>query len=159
MVSLALTPIWSAVTKASAQKKYSWIRKTYKLFLCGTALCFLTELCLIPLLQWGVNLWLGANTIAVQPSYALVFVCSGTIFVLHNVNTSIGNGLSYFNVQTRWMSVAAAVFVPLSWLLVQVTGSWIGIVMASGLAILPYEALAPVMTLRWIKKKEREESQ
>jgi len=159
VISLALTPIWSAVTKASAQKKYAWIRKTYKLFLGGTVLCFLAQLCVIPLLQWLVNLWLGEAAIAVKTEYALAFAFSGTIFVLHNVNTSIGNGLSYFKVQTLWMTFAAVVFVPLSWLLVQLTGSWIGIVVANVLAMLPYELLAPVMTMGWLRKKEQEETQ
>ena len=159
VISLALTPIWSAVTKARAQGNYPWIRTVYKLFLAGSGLCFLAELCVIPLLQWVVNLWLGEAAIVISPSYALAFVFSSTVFVVHNVNTSIGNGLSYFKVQMIWMSVAAAVFVPLSWVLVQVTGSWIGIVIANVLAMLPYEVLAPVTTLRWMKKKEREEAE
>ena len=158
VVSLALTPIWSAVTKAKAQRNYPWIRKTYKLFLAGTGLCFLAELCVIPLLQWVVNLWLGEAAIAVRWEYALAFVFSSTVFVLHNVNTSIGNGLSYFKLQMIWMSFAAAVFVPLAWLLVRLTGSWIGIVIANVLAMLPYEVLAPIMTSRWLKRKEQEEA-
>ena len=86
----------------------------------------------------------------------LAFAASGTVFVLHNVNTSIGNGLSYFKVQMIWMTLAAAVFVPLSWVLVQLTGSWIGIVLANILAMLPYEVLAPIKTMGWLRKKQEE---
>ena len=156
VISLALTPIWSAVTRASARGDYNWIRKVYKLFLGGTVLCLLAQLCVIPLLQWVVDLWLGEAAITVRVEYALAFAASGTVFVLHNVNTSIGNGLSYFKVQMIWMTLAAAVFVPLSWVLVQLTGSWIGIVLANILAMLPYEVLAPIKTMGWLRKKQEE---
>ena len=51
VISLALTPIWSAVTKAQIEKNYHWIKKVYALFLGVSGLCFLGELCLIPILQ------------------------------------------------------------------------------------------------------------
>lgn len=150
VVSLALTPIWSAVTKAQIEKNYSWIKKVYILFLGCSSLCFLAEICLIPILQWGMDLWLGKDVIAVQAWYAVVFALSSAIFVLHNVNTSIGNGLSYFKVQMIWMTFAAISFIPLSFLFVKIFNSWIGVVLASVIAMLPYEILAPIYTFRYL---------
>ncbi len=155
IVSLALTPIWSAVTKAQAQNNYKWILKIYKIFLIGTAACFVAELCIIPFLQFGMNLWLGQGVIEVKNMYAVVFVFSSVIFVLHNVNTAIGNGLSYFKIQMIWMTVAAVVFVPLSYFIVRVTGSWIGVVIANVLSMLPYEVLAPIFTIKLLKARTK----
>lgn len=150
IVSLALTPIWSAVTRAQAQKNYTWIRKVYKLFLGLAVVCFVGELCIIPILQWVFNIWLGKGVMVANTGYALAFVLSSAIFVLHNINTSIGNGMSYFRIQTIWMTVAAVAFVPLSYVFVKITRSWIGVVIANVVSMLPYEVLAPVFTIRHI---------
>ena len=153
VVSLALTPIWSAVTRAQAQKNYSWILRVYKLFLCFAGLCMVGELCLIPFLQGIFNIWIGQDVLTVNTSYALVFVLSSVIFVLHSINTSIGNGLSYFKIQMIWMTVAAVVFVPLSYIMVQIVESWIAVVAANVLAMLAYEVIAPIFTFKYLKEK------
>ena len=150
-VSLALTPIWSAVTRAGSRGDYPWIRRVYRLFLGGTGLCFLGELLFLPLLGFAVRLWLGENAIPVRLDYGLLFAVLSTLFVLHNVNTSISNGLSWFRLQGIWMTFAAVVFFPLAVVLTRWTGSWIGIVLANILALLPYEILAPTINLRKLK--------
>lgn len=140
------------VTKAQIEKNFRWIRKIYLGFLVVSVLCFVGELCLIPILQWGMNIWLGEGVVTVKVYYALIFSFSSIIFVLHNINTSIGNGLSYFKIQMIWMTFAAALFIPLSFLCVHILESWIGVVLASVLAMLPYELLAPIYTFRILKK-------
>ena len=95
-----------------------------------------------------MRLWLGENAIPVRLDYGVLFAVLSTLFVLHNVNTSISNGLSWFRLQGIWMTFAAVVFVPLAVALTHWTGSWIGIVLANILALLPYEILAPVINLR-----------
>lgn len=150
-VSLALTPIWSAVTRAGSRGDYLWIRRVYRLFLGGTGLCFLGELLFLPLLGFAVRLWLGENAIPTRPDYGVLFAVLSTLFVLHNVNTSISNGLSWFRLQGIWMTFAMIVFFPLAVLLTRWTGSWIGIVLANILALLPYEILAPIINLRRLK--------
>lgn len=153
LVSLALTPIWSAVTKAQVEKNYGWIKKVYCLFLGISVLCFIVELCVIPILQWVMDLWLGNGTISVSLVNAFIFALSSVTFVLHNVNTSIGNGVSYFRLQMIWMTVAAVLFIPLAWMLVHIFGSWIGVVLASVIAMAPYEIIAPVYTMKFLRKR------
>ena len=153
LVSLALTPIWSAVTKAQAQKNFQWIKKIYRFFLLAAAACLLLELCVIPILPWIIECWVGKDIVKVHSGYALAFVFSNTMLVLHSVNTSIGNGLSYFRVQMIWMTFAALVFIPLSYIFVQSMGSWIGVVIANTLSLMPYELLAPVFTMKLLHKK------
>ena len=99
---------------------------------------------------------LGKGVIEVNTMYGIAFVFSSSLFVLHNVNTSIGNGISYFKIQLIWMTFAAIVCVPLTYVMVQITGSWIGVVVANSISLLPYEVLAPIYTFkqldmyRWI---------
>lgn len=158
IITLALTPIWSAVTKAQAQKKYRWIRKIYILFLIATLLCFSIELCIVPFSQWIMDIWIGKNVIQVDLFNSLTFALSSSIMILHNVNTSIGNGLSYFKVQIIFMTVAAVVFVPLSVLLVNMTNNWIAVVWSGIIALIPYELIAPIYTIKLLKHKYENDS-
>lgn len=152
LLTLALTPIWSAVTKAQAKGDYCWIRKIYKIFLLASGACFFVELCVIPLLQWLFDVWLGKGLIVANSGYALSFAILGTVMILHNVNTSIGNGMSYFRVQIIWMTVAAILFIPMSFMLVNVVGSWIGVVWSAVICLIPYEIIAPYYTFREINR-------
>lgn len=151
--SLALTPIWSAVTKAQANNDYRWIKKVYKLFLYASLACLIIELLLVPFLQTIMDLWLGKGTIAVTSFAGVAFALSGTIFVIHNINTSIGNGLSFLKIQMIWMTFAAIIDIPFSYMMVQITESWVGIVIANVIALLPYEILAPIKTLKMLDVK------
>ena len=84
-----------------------------------------------------------------------MFALSSVIFVLHSVNTSIGNGLSYFSIQMIWMTFAAMVFIPLAFLFVKALGSWIGVVLAAVVAMMPYEVIAPIYTFRYLNRLEK----
>ena len=147
IISLALTPVWSAVTKAQAQKNYVWILKIYRVFLILTLACFVAELLIVPFLGVVFDIWLGTGVIHANIVYGLVFVCSSVVFVAHNVNTTIGNGMSYFKL---------IIFIPLAYILVQITRSWIAVVLANVLAMLPYEVLAPIFTIKKLKNKIEE---
>ena len=153
IIALALTPIWSAVTKAQAKKDYNWIIKIYKLFLLTAAGCFLVELCIVPVSQFIMDIWFGKGVIQVQYSYGVVFAISSTIMIVYNINASIGNGMSYFKVQKIWITFAAVVFIPLSYLMVKLAGSWIGVVISSCISLLPYQIFAPIYTIRLLKEK------
>lgn len=153
IISLALTPIWSAVTAAQARGDYIWIKKIYKLFLLGSLICFAIEVCIIPFLQWIMNIWLGHDIVTVSQGYAFAFALSSGMIILHSVNTAIGNGLSYFKPQMICMTVAAILFIPLAYILVKITGSWIGIVIANTISLLPYQVLAPIFTMKLLGRK------
>lgn len=158
LVTLTLSPIWSAVTKAQIQKKFSWIHNVYRLFLAVCIFCFLIELLLIPIMQPIMDIWLGEGVLEVDPFYAFAFAISGAVMVLHNVNTSIGNGLSFFRIQKIWMTVAAVVYIPLSYVLVLAMESWIGVVFGGVICLLPYELIAPIYTIRFLKKHSQAKS-
>ena len=141
LFTLALAPIWSSVTKATVEKEYSWIKKLYKKLLVMAAGVFLFELAVVPFVQIVVDIWLGKNFYAIDYRVSCIFVLSSSIFFLHNVNTSVCNGMSYFKVQKFWMTFAAVVDIPLAWLLVKFTGSWVGIIIANIIALLPFEII------------------
>lgn len=151
--SLALVPIWSAVTKASAEKRYAWIQKLNKILLLFCGAVFVFELAITPFLQYALNIWLGKNYIMVNPTIALIFVCFNSIIFLHNVNTSMCNGMSFFKVQIIWMTFAAIIDIPLALFFVcLLDGNWIGVILANIIALLPFEVIEIFAFNKYIKK-------
>ena len=148
--SLVLIPIWSAVTKAKVEKRYAWIKKTYMLLLGFSVLALLVLLAIVPVLQPIVNFWLKDEAIPVSVSYAVIFALSGFIFLVHNVNTAIGNGFSYFKPQVVLMTIAAVLDIPLAWVFVKLTGGMIGVVLANIIVLIPFEVLEPIFFFRYI---------
>lgn len=152
IAAIALVPIWSAVTMAAAQGRYGWIISTYKrcllLALGVGAVCLVSA----PFVQFGFDLWLGDSSVPVNLWYVAIMSLYSVAFVLQNVNTSIGNGLSYFKVQLLLMGIAAILMVPLSWALCNALGGWIGVVLATVLAILPFQFVEPVACIRHLRK-------
>ena len=72
LFTLALTPIWSAITKAQAQKKYSWIKKLYiRLLLLGVVVMG-CELAVVTMLQKIVDIWLGTGYVLIESTVAVI---------------------------------------------------------------------------------------
>ena len=148
--SLVLIPIWSAVTKAKVEKRYTWIKKTYMLLLGFSVLALLVLLAIVFILQPIVNFWLKEDAITVSTIYGVIFALSGFIFLVHNVNTSIGNGFSYFKPQIVFMTIAAVVDIPLAWVFVKLTGGMIGVVLANIIVLIPFEVAQPLFFFRYL---------
>lgn len=154
LAAIALVPIWSATTLAQAEGRYGWIVGTYRkclllAFAVGVA-CLVTA----PLVQFGFDLWLGDRSMRVNGLYVLVMSVFAVTFVLQNVNASIGNGLSYFKVQVALMGLAAALMVPLSAAFCTALDSWIGVILAMVVAIVPFQVVEPFACVRHLRRLE-----
>ena len=136
--------IWSAVTKAQAEHRFLWINKAYSVLLSLTLVVLFIEIVVAFILQFIVDFWLKNEAISVSIIYALCFSVSSWLFVVHNVNTSIGNGMSYFKVQMICMTIAAIIDIPFAWLLVKIFNGWIGVVVANVIALVPFEIMQPL---------------
>ncbi|MEG2934452.1 MAG: hypothetical protein RR842_12835, partial [Gordonibacter sp.] len=153
IAAIALVPIWSAVTKAQAEGNYDWIIGMYRKYLLLLPLV-VVAVCVasISFIQVGFDVWLGDRTILVNWSYVVVMTLFAVVFVLQNVNASIGNGLSFFTVQVVCMGLGAVAMIPLASFLCALTGSWIGVVLASIAAIMPFQVVEPIACVRYLQK-------
>lgn len=136
--SLALTPVWSAVTKAIAEQDYGWIQKLYKRL---TRLAFIATLCeflLVPFLQPIVNLWLGSEAIETHVFYAMFFAMVGSLMIWNGTLSSIANGIGELKTQCVLFSIGAILKIALSWFFVMAFNTWIGVVIADVVAIGAY---------------------
>jgi len=144
---LAMTPIWSAVTKALAQHNVPWIRRLHKLLLklsfAGSAVVFL----LIPVLQFLINIWLKDNSIIADYWYAVAFAILGSLMIFNSSLSSVANGLGKLKTQAICFCIGAVVKIPIAWLLVILLKSWIGVVWANVISMSIYCLIQP-----WILK-------
>ena len=150
--TLGLTPIWSSVTKAVAEEDYIWVNKLFKILkkLTLIAVCF--EFIMIIFFQLGINLWLGENSIDVNYVYALVFAVLGSIFIWNGVLSSIANGFGKLKVQAICFTIGTILKIPIAIILVNITSSWIGIIIANIIAMIPYCILEPLVLNKFLNK-------
>lgn len=147
---LAVSPVWSAVTKAVAEGNKKWIEKLYRRLLLLAGLGTLCEFALLPFLQSAVDLWLGEETIAIQYLYCLPFAVLGSLTMFNSVFSSITNGAGKLRIQAACFGIGALVKVPLSWLLVRLTGNWTGVIIATGVCVGLYCLVQPLTIRKWL---------
>lgn len=157
--TLALIPIWSAVTKALEERRYLWIKKLYKVLIIMAIIASVFEFIMIFFLQYCINLWLGENSIEVNYFYSLVFAMSGSIFIWNGVLSSIANGFGELKLQIIFFTIGAIIKIPLSFVLVSKLDSWIGVVIASIISLSLYCFIQPIWLNIYLKKKVQEEKQ
>lgn len=155
LITLAITPVWSAITKAKAEKNYGWIMKMYKRVMILPIITAIIDFILVFILQPFFNIWLGDKTIVVNKMIVFSMAIFNVIFVSHQVNTNINNGLEEFRTQTLLMSLAAGLMIPFSFLFCKVLNSWVGVIWACSSSVLPYCIVQPLVTIKSIKRMER----
>lgn len=156
--ALALTPIWSTVTKALAEKNYIWIMKLYKKLKLLALLAVLCEFGIIPFLQPIINIWLGEKAIHVNYMFAVLFAINGSILIWNGVICSISNGLGELKIQSIFFTIGAAINIPAAWLFVSLFDSWIGVVVANIISMSLFCIVQPLWLKRFFNMNtEREE--
>ncbi len=149
--SLAMTPIWSAVTKALAERNFFWIKKLYKRLLLFAGMCSSALFLIVPLSQVLFNIWLAENTIIANRSYALAFASSGALMIFSSCFSSIANGFGKLNTQIICYGIGAFLKVLLAVILVKTIGSWIGVVWANVFAMSVYCVAQPLVINKLLK--------
>ncbi|MEA4896446.1 MAG: hypothetical protein VB064_14470 [Oscillospiraceae bacterium] len=143
--SLALTPMWSAVTKAISEKDFSWLRKWYKRLNVLVLLAAFGEFMVVPFLQFFVNIWLGDNTIVINYGYAAAFAGFGSIYIYHSVLSTMVCGSGKLKLQA--ICYSAGVAVKLLYIITagHIGCSWIGLIIINSIIFLPYCILQAIM--------------
>lgn len=149
---IALTPVWSEVTEAIVKKKHVWIQKLYKKLKQFTLIAIICEIGLAFSLQTLINLWLKSKSIHVDLVYALICAISGALFIWTAMLTSITNGISELRISLIFLTLGAFINVPLSYLLSNLTGSWIAIMLANIISILPFCIIQSVWLSKYFKR-------
>ena len=157
MFSLALTPVWSAATKAYVEKRFSWIRSLYKKGVMLACVFGVGQLLLVVWMPWLVRVWLGDEAIQVNYVYGLLYAAYNVIYMIFMLNYNLACGLSITSTASKLMTVAVIISIGLSWLGSLWMQSWIVIVVATAIAVIPCVVCIPKEMFRVIKAKENQE--
>lgn len=148
-VMLLTTSLWSTITKAKAENDWIWIKNCYKKSMKLMIVIALMEFIAICPLQLFFDLWLGEKSITVNYIYAAVFAVSGIVMSLRTVLASYSNGLCELRVQSIYMTLGAVMYIPLAYLLSYMVNSYIAIVAANIISMMPY----CIAQMIWCNKK------
>ena len=152
LYNLALIPLWSAITKAYSEKRYTWLVKLRSILYLSTILLAVLQLAIIPFMQFVLDIWLGDRSIIVNYQYALVFV----LFSI--VNIWVGN-MSIFNAGLGVLNLT--IVCNLIAVLVKVFGivffssyfvHWIFVIIVTLIGLIPYCVVMPMHNNRIINK-------
>lgn len=156
LFALALTPIWSAVTKAFTEKNFKWISNLYKklfiLSIIGTVACFVV----IPILQIFMDIWLGRGYLDVNYIYAIAFSLLSGLMMINSVLSSFANGMGELKTQAIFFGIGSIVKIPIAYIFVVLFKSWIGVVWANIIALGLYCIVQPFVFKKNLNKKIEE---
>lgn len=145
LFALLMTPIWSAITKALAEKRQQWVQSLYRKAWVIAGICILGEFLLVPFAQIVVNIWLRDAAIPVQETYGVGFAIFASLMIINNVLSTFANGMGHLKTQVVCFAVGATIKIPLAWFFVGLFDSWIGVIWANTLALFIYCAVQVII--------------
>lgn len=135
---LALTPMWSKVTKDFSEKKFTKIQKTHKLLSLIALLACVLELLVVPFLQIIIDIWLKDDAIIVEYWVATIFAVYGGLYIFNIVLTTIANGIGEVRSQIVFYGIGAILKVPIIFALKNTGLHWSVVVAYTSVVLLVF---------------------
>lgn len=152
MFSLVSNPMWSAISKAHAEKNMIRIKKAQKILTLMAIISSLACFLIIPFLQPIINIWLGAKAIQINHTSAFVFAVFSSIMMFIISISSVANGIGQLKSQLFGNSVAALLKIPLCYFISLFFHSWITIIIINIIILAPYALLQPIFINKYLKQ-------
>ena len=151
LFTLALTPIWSAVTKSIAEGDFNWLKKLFDTLKKIALLAIVGEFFIIAFLQIIVNLWLSEKALHINYIYAICFAIFGGSFIYQTILSTIVCGMGKMKLQ----SICYTIGVFFKFIIIHfgmiLFDSWIIVVVANAAILIPYCILQQISLNRYIK--------
>lgn len=155
VVTLALTPTWSMITKAYNEKNYDWLCNLYKWFKRTGFIIILLQFALVPLLQPIMNIWLGFGVLHVQTYIAIAFACFGASFLYSSMLSTIVCGLAKMKLQFWCYGIGAIAKIVFIITIAQYSIDWTWVVWSNVLILTPYCLLQQIQLNRLFNSLKR----
>lgn len=154
LFTLLLTPLWSAITKALAEKKNSWIYSLYKKTLLIACLGILSGFALVLISQFIVDIWLSEQAITLNGLTCVLFAILSACMITNSVLSTFSNGIGDLSIQVITFSIGAVLKIPLAYIFVRVLNSWEGVILANIFTLCIYIFVQPFALRKYFKIDE-----
>ena len=118
LMSILMTPIWSAVTDAYVKNDYDWIIRIEKKFRKISIGLFLVGLLMLFLAQNMFDLWLGKGKISVPFITSFFMFLYTSISLFGSIYCAILNGISALNIQYKASLISPFIFIISSYFII-----------------------------------------
>mgnify|MGYP000382562236 CR=1 FL=1 len=135
---IGLIPIWSAVSEAYEKSDYSWIASAYRRLKQFMILIITSLILLIFIMQKLVNFWLGDKAININIMFSITFGTFCALYIWWGIIASFANGTGKIRTQLVMSFIGVVLNFTLSIIFVYLLNSWIGIIYANIISMLPY---------------------
>lgn len=152
IISITIIPMWSAITKAYVEKRYTWLKKAIKLLFGVVVLSLLVQLVVVALLQFLFDLWLGKQVMQANYWIALLFALYGTCTTWQQVCSYVQNGLGKIKLQAFCISFAVIVSFSFSFVFAKAWGSYVAVVLGIVMGYIPSCLIQTIWISRFFKK-------
>ena len=153
VITLAMTPIWSTVTKAMEEKNWNWLNSLYKKIKSIGLVIIALEFLIIPFLQIIMNIWLHENSIQINYLTAIAFACFGSTFVYSGMLSTIVCGMARMKLQSICYSIGVIVKLLIVFIGAKYVNDWTIVVWSNAIILLPYCILQQIDLNKYLKNK------
>lgn len=137
LFSLITNPLWSAITKAYANRNHGWIINVNKILKIIVLMVTIGNLLLLIISQNIINLWIN-NNFKINYIYGFFFVLYSSITIYNTASSCIANGIGQLKCQVICNAIAAIIKIPAVIFASFFVKSWICIIIINTLILLPY---------------------
>ncbi|MHB1461978.1 MAG: lipopolysaccharide biosynthesis protein [Armatimonadota bacterium] len=138
LFTLALTPLWSAITKAFEEKNGAWIARSYLLTTRLVIIAVVCQCSIVPFLQYIVDFWLRNHSIQISLVDAVVFAVFGSVSIYQSVVATFACGFGKMKLQAVCYTAGVIMKLLLVYISYSYYKQWIVVVMADIIITLPY---------------------
>lgn len=146
---LALTPIWSKITRDIAQKNYWKIRSTNRILYMVSGVAVVMQFLSVPFLQLIIDIWLKEDAITVDYSVALLFAFFGGLYVTNVVLTTVANGIGELKSQIIFYGIGSILKIPVITIIANYTWHWSSVILYNSVILL----LFCIYQFTWVERK------
>lgn len=156
---IVITPIWSAITKAYAERDINWIEKTLKKLNIFWLLIVIGTLILYYLYPYLLKFWIGTS-VAIPNNLILMFAFYAIISTFCNNYAYIFNGMGEIDLPLKISIVQGVINIPLSIYFAKILnmGSS-GVILGTNITLLLSLGLFPIKFKSLIKKLKEVENE
>lgn len=137
LFSLITNPIWSNITRSSANQDYKKIIEIQRKLRFLSIFSSIFIILVIFAFPFIVKIWLNGSEFNYNIIYGFIFAIFSILMIFILSETAIANGLSRLRIQLIYFSLAGLLKIPLTFLLELINIGWIGVIIVNIIILIP----------------------